>query len=97
MPQAQPELKKVSSAPSCSLPGFQLILYQYLDKRLFVQLNGSRKVIGVLRGFDVHYSLPFFSFCNHFLSFRHLIPLSNLIIYKCERGDSSAPPVKSDY
>lgn len=26
---------------------------QYLDKRLFVQLNGSRKVIGVLRGFDV--------------------------------------------
>lgn len=27
--------------------------YQYLDKRLFVQLNGSRKVIGVLRGYDV--------------------------------------------
>ncbi|SPQ17612.1 2f3491b6-ba4e-4ef4-9595-23f90c495737 [Thermothielavioides terrestris] len=26
---------------------------QYLDKRLFVQLNGSRKVIGVLRGYDV--------------------------------------------
>lgn len=30
---------------------------QYLDKRLFVQLNGSRKVIGVLRGYDVHLSL----------------------------------------
>lgn len=28
-------------------------LPQYLDKRLFVQLNGSRKVIGVLRGYDV--------------------------------------------
>lgn len=28
-------------------------MMQYLDKRLFVQLNGSRKVIGVLRGFDV--------------------------------------------
>jgi hypothetical protein len=28
-------------------------LLQYLDKRLFVQLNGSRKVIGVLRGYDV--------------------------------------------
>ncbi len=23
-----------------------------MDKRLFVQLNGSRKVIGVLRGYD---------------------------------------------
>ncbi|KAH6657334.1 hypothetical protein BKA67DRAFT_513757 [Truncatella angustata] len=28
-------------------------LAQYLDKKLFVQLNGSRKVIGVLRGYDV--------------------------------------------
>jgi hypothetical protein len=28
-------------------------LLQYLDKRLFVQLNGSRRVIGVLRGYDV--------------------------------------------
>jgi small nuclear ribonucleoprotein G len=24
-----------------------------MDKRLFVQLNGSRKIIGVLRGYDV--------------------------------------------
>lgn len=31
----------------------KLICSQYLDKRLFVQLNGSRKVIGVLRGYDV--------------------------------------------
>lgn len=30
-----------------------VLLQQYLDKRLFVQLNGSRKVIGVLRGYDV--------------------------------------------
>ncbi|KAK0624565.1 hypothetical protein B0T17DRAFT_530458 [Bombardia bombarda] len=28
-------------------------LKKYLDKRLFVQLNGSRKVLGVLRGYDV--------------------------------------------
>ncbi|KAM7205763.1 LSM domain containing protein [Naviculisporaceae sp. PSN 640] len=28
-------------------------LKKYLDKRLFVQLNGKRKVIGVLRGYDV--------------------------------------------
>ncbi len=30
---------------------------QYLDKRLFVQLNGSRKVIGVLRGYDVRFPI----------------------------------------
>jgi ribosomal protein S4 len=33
---------------------------QYLDKRLFVQLNGSRKVIGVLRGYDVCFPAPRF-------------------------------------
>lgn len=27
-------------------------LKRYLDKRLSLQLNGGRKVIGVLRGFD---------------------------------------------
>ncbi|KAI8902234.1 hypothetical protein BC833DRAFT_574220 [Globomyces pollinis-pini] len=27
-------------------------LKRYLDKRLSLQLNGNRKVIGVLRGFD---------------------------------------------
>jgi hypothetical protein len=32
------------------------MILQYLDKRLFVQLNGSRKVIGVLRGYDVSIS-----------------------------------------
>jgi small nuclear ribonucleoprotein (snRNP)-like protein len=26
---------------------------QYLDKKVFVQLNGSRKVVGVVRGYDV--------------------------------------------
>ena len=36
------------------------MILQYLDKRLFVQLNGSRKVIGVLRGYDVR--LPSRSF-----------------------------------
>ncbi|KAL6715968.1 hypothetical protein ACLMJK_006930 [Lecanora helva] len=57
MPQAQPELKKVGPRPLPDPlgplfinPGLQI---QYLDKRLFVQLNGSRKVIGVLRGYDV--------------------------------------------
>ena len=65
MPQAQPELKKVFSphplsplAPTTVQPLLTLIAtIQYLDKRLFVQLNGSRKVIGVLRGYDVRLSI----------------------------------------
>ncbi|KAK9446974.1 uncharacterized protein V1518DRAFT_422606 [Limtongia smithiae] len=32
-------------------------LKKYMDKRLFVQLNGSRKVIGILRGYDVFLNL----------------------------------------
>jgi small nuclear ribonucleoprotein G len=38
---------------------------QYLDKRLFVQLNGSRKVIGVLRGYDVGLPIPTSSTHSH--------------------------------
>ena len=32
--------------------------YQYMEKRLFVQLNGNRKVIGILRGHDVSHPWP---------------------------------------
>ncbi|KAK9316970.1 hypothetical protein V1522DRAFT_400116 [Lipomyces starkeyi] len=32
-------------------------LKKYMDRRLFVQLNGSRKVLGVLRGYDVFLNL----------------------------------------
>ncbi|RYP74734.1 hypothetical protein DL770_007553 [Monosporascus sp. CRB-9-2] len=55
MAPAQPELKKVSGLPwATTLPNFDSPYpEQYLDKRLFVQLNGSRKVIGILRGYDV--------------------------------------------
>jgi small nuclear ribonucleoprotein G len=69
MAPAQPELKKVSPASlnwwesstlsvsksrsNAQPPEALLTRLQYLDKRLFVQLNGSRKVIGVLRGYDV--------------------------------------------
>lgn len=28
-----------------------------MEKRLFVQLNGNRKVIGILRGYDVGHSI----------------------------------------
>ena len=52
MPQAQPELKKVSTSLKFARLR-ALTIFKYLDKRLFVQLNGSRKVIGVLRGYDV--------------------------------------------
>lgn len=57
MAPAQPELKKVSLTTELDKPllNYSLILPQYLDKRLFVQLNGSRKVIGVLRGYDVRH------------------------------------------
>ena len=65
MPQAQPELKKVRRPfrcprrPTTDAETNVDPLVKYLDKRLFVQLNGSRKVIGVLRGYDVRL-LPLF-------------------------------------
>lgn len=40
-------------ASCCAQTNITPSYLQYLDKRLFVQLNGSRKVIGVLRGYDV--------------------------------------------
>ena len=55
MPQAQPELKKVSPMYQ-NWPQSERLSYvpqQYLDKRIEVQLNGSRKVMGTLRGYDV--------------------------------------------
>ncbi|CAN9091899.1 small nuclear ribonucleoprotein g [Alternaria burnsii] len=55
MPQAQPELKKVSSQrrPIPPDPNLQ----KYLEKRVLVQLNGSRKVMGILRGYDVYLNI----------------------------------------
>ncbi|KIW07576.1 small nuclear ribonucleoprotein G [Verruconis gallopava] len=35
------------------MPQAQPELKKYLDKRVFVALNGSRKVMGTLRGYDV--------------------------------------------
>jgi small nuclear ribonucleoprotein G len=60
MPQAQPELKKVCPAlPSIVYLVFDLLTIsaQYMEKRVFCQLNGNRKVIGILRGYDVR-SIP---------------------------------------
>ncbi|KAJ5306771.1 hypothetical protein N7508_005786 [Penicillium antarcticum] len=59
MPQAQPELKKVSAAlkSPCAFcpetPTDNALFLQYMEKRVFCQLNGNRKVIGILRGYDV--------------------------------------------
>jgi small nuclear ribonucleoprotein G len=59
MPQAQPELKKVSGlstlyAPFCPEISADVVCFlQYMEKRVFCQLNGNRKVIGILRGYDV--------------------------------------------
>ncbi|KAI4149489.1 MAG: hypothetical protein L6R39_002498 [Caloplaca ligustica] len=46
------------------MPQAQPELKKYLDKRLFVQLNGSRKVIGVLRGYDVRLNHSPISDCS---------------------------------
>ncbi|QKX54066.1 uncharacterized protein TRUGW13939_01149 [Talaromyces rugulosus] len=35
------------------MPQAQPELKKYMEKRLFIQLNGNRKVIGILRGYDV--------------------------------------------
>lgn len=62
MPQAQPELKKVcldiyllADGPNNSA---NLHRPQYMEKRVFCELNGNRKVIGVLRGYDVRPNRP---------------------------------------
>ncbi|CRG92144.1 hypothetical protein PISL3812_09200 [Talaromyces islandicus] len=61
MPQAQPELKKVRQSRSSLTPldgkrkasNSFFSPTKYMEKRLFIQLNGNRKVIGILRGYDV--------------------------------------------
>lgn len=60
MPQAQPELKKVRlRCLFCTICVDQLADNpQYMEKRVFCQLNGNRKVIGVLRGYDVRSITP---------------------------------------
>ena len=34
-----------------------------MEKRVFCQLNGNRKVIGILRGYDVRRTLPYLILC----------------------------------
>lgn len=50
---------RAEEGPSATLVGSaQANLNQYLEKRILVQLNGSRKVMGILRGYDVCFSIP---------------------------------------
>ncbi|KAH6637910.1 small nuclear ribonucleoprotein-like protein G [Boeremia exigua] len=39
------------------MPQAQPELKKYLEKRVLVQLNGSRKVMGILRGYDVYLNI----------------------------------------
>ncbi|KAI5294777.1 hypothetical protein KEM52_003219 [Ascosphaera acerosa] len=39
------------------MPQAQPELKKYMEKRLYVQLNGNRRVIGMLRGYDVFMNL----------------------------------------
>ncbi|PSN63490.1 putative small nuclear ribonucleo protein G [Corynespora cassiicola Philippines] len=39
------------------MPQAQPELKKYLEKRCLVQLNGSRKVMGTLRGYDVYLNI----------------------------------------
>ena len=39
-------------------------LKRYMDKRVFIQLNGKRSISGVLRGFDPFLNLVCFDIVN---------------------------------
>ncbi|KAF3002005.1 Serine/threonine-protein kinase smg1 [Curvularia kusanoi] len=39
------------------MPQAQPELKKYLEKRVLVSLNGSRKVMGILRGYDVYLNI----------------------------------------
>ena len=53
---SQPELKKVCPT---SNPAFSPLIphAQFMDKKLFVHLQGGRKVSGTLRGYDLFLNL----------------------------------------
>jgi small nuclear ribonucleoprotein G len=46
-----------TSASLFNMPQAQPELKKYLEKRVLVQLNGSRKVMGILRGYDVYLNI----------------------------------------
>lgn len=50
-----PELKKVFYA--FTIMNTVLIVQQFMDKKLFIHLQGGRKVSGVLRGYDLFLNL----------------------------------------
>ena len=55
MKASQPELKKVFYA--FTIMNTVLIVQQFMDKKLFIHLQGGRKVSGVLRGYDLFLNL----------------------------------------
>lgn len=53
---SQPELKKVFYAFTIRM-NTVLTFQKFMDKKLFVHLQGGRKVSGVLRGYDLFLNL----------------------------------------
>lgn len=53
---SQPELKKVFHTFTIRI-NTVLIVQQFMDKKLFIHLQGGRKVSGVLRGYDLFLNL----------------------------------------
>lgn len=51
---SQPELKKVRRSV---LPKTKPECDQFMDKKLFIHLQGGRKVSGILRGYDIFLNL----------------------------------------
>ena len=49
-----------------------------MEKRLFVQLNGNRKVMGILRGYDVTTPLPSLPFLP---SYTYTLPVPSLSLF----------------
>jgi small nuclear ribonucleoprotein (snRNP)-like protein len=54
---SQPELKKVSFSLASADFLLTPLHSQFMDKRLFVHLQGGRKVSGTLRGYDLFLNL----------------------------------------
>jgi small nuclear ribonucleoprotein G len=53
---SQPELKKVLQRRIIFL-GYAHYSFQFMDKKLFIHLQGGRKVSGTLRGYDLFLNL----------------------------------------
>ncbi|KAI4706237.1 hypothetical protein J4E89_008971 [Alternaria sp. Ai002NY15] len=56
-PGPEPPHSNSKQSTTAKMPQAQPELKKYLEKRVLVQLNGSRKVMGILRGYDVYLNI----------------------------------------